>query len=350
MACPGITALLVAAGGSSSMCPSCPAVDGSWSARLGAPREFNINPGSANTAFTYTPWSVAAHLTFPRLLSNPHLTLSHLIPTSPTTPNSQGAGGARRHGSGGGRGGRSAECCQCEDHGIQIPLHPTPQAAEVSATLPEKNPSCLPFPLHDSADVAALAAPAAPCLRCCYASMRSMHPLPLALLLPRRRMLEVVFLAVLTTSTWFLIAYTSPCLPVPGHHPAFPAPAMGGQVTSISIAGNGGIPQSTEEDEGWTKLRASLFPQLWCEKPGEYSAYGSMFFTPVTSALAKLYHAHDVSGLAQYAVLQAVALGTAGYRPGDSTVDDTRSISACTSTCNPKPQDLFRVPSVCQHQ
>ncbi len=37
-----------------------------------------------------------------------------------------------------------------------------------------------------------------------------------------------------------------------------------------------------------------LFPQLWCSDSKSYSSYGSLFFTPISSAVARLYHSVPV--------------------------------------------------------
>ncbi|KAF5832786.1 chloride channel [Dunaliella salina] len=93
---------------------------------------------------------------------------------------------------------------------------------------------------------------------------------------PFRRMMEVVFYAVIATTIWFFISYASPCAdnPVFDQTPDTPAEAHGIQAKN-----------------GHFKARSSgnMYEQLWCLDEGQHSEYGVLFFTPLANALARVY-------------------------------------------------------------
>ncbi|KAL6757315.1 chloride channel, partial [Haematococcus lacustris] len=104
---------------------------------------------------------------------------------------------------------------------------------------------------------------------------------------PLRRMLEVVFYAVLTSSLWFLISVTSPCEPRPVSLTLSGSPGS-------ALDGGGEVLQGAEQRA--VGGRQPSFPRLWCEAENSFSSRGVLFMTPLTSALAHLYHSFNDSG------------------------------------------------------
>lgn len=97
-----------------------------------------------------------------------------------------------------------------------------------------------------------------------------------------KRLAEVVLLAVLTTSIWFLFAYISPCAPLPSEEDLKYLIAGSSRTDAVmeDFFGGGG---------GGTTNGPEHFPQLWCQ-PGEYSTWGQLFMTPLSQALRIILH------------------------------------------------------------
>jgi chloride channel 7 len=106
-----------------------------------------------------------------------------------------------------------------------------------------------------------------------------------------KRLAEVVLLAVLTTSLWFLFAYISPCAPLPSEEDLKFLIASGSSSSSSRtdavmedfFGGGGG------GGGGGTTNGPEHFPQLWCQL-GEYSTWGQFFMTPLSQALRIILH------------------------------------------------------------
>ncbi|CAD7694881.1 unnamed protein product [Ostreobium quekettii] len=87
-----------------------------------------------------------------------------------------------------------------------------------------------------------------------------------------RRLVEVVFVAWVTSSAAFLLCYVSPCDDVPDN-----IEQLHLHSSSENFFGGGGV-------EG-----NPYFPQLWCPD-GQYSRWGQVFGAPLTQALRLVFH------------------------------------------------------------
>ncbi|KAK9808763.1 hypothetical protein WJX72_003174 [[Myrmecia] bisecta] len=95
--------------------------------------------------------------------------------------------------------------------------------------------------------------------------------------LVNRRLCEVLFVAWLTATTFFVITYASPCQKLPPKEQLayYEMDSADGDI----FAGVGG------EDKRGLKH----FPRLWC-KDGEYNRNGQLFFTPLIQAMRMIIH------------------------------------------------------------
>lgn len=82
----------------------------------------------------------------------------------------------------------------------------------------------------------------------------------------------MMLLAGAATSLWFWITYSSPCDVKPN---------LGGEM-SLEVA---------DELQG-----QDVLPSLYCsQQDGQYSAWGALFFTPLSGAITRLYYSIWVS-------------------------------------------------------
>ena len=92
-----------------------------------------------------------------------------------------------------------------------------------------------------------------------------------------KRVAEVVALATATAALWFLIAYASPCAPLP------PAEDLrfleASEDADEELYGGGGAAAAGPEH----------YRRLWCPE-GRYSVHGQLFFAPLSQALRLVVH------------------------------------------------------------
>ena len=76
----------------------------------------------------------------------------------------------------------------------------------------------------------------------------------------------------MTATLWFAITYASPCVDLPKFGP------------------NGNRLGLDRIESGEFRYRdgGRMYEQLWCQ-PGQYSFYGSVFFTPLANGLARMF-------------------------------------------------------------
>ncbi|GIL75405.1 hypothetical protein Vretifemale_5203 [Volvox reticuliferus] len=87
---------------------------------------------------------------------------------------------------------------------------------------------------------------------------------------PARRVVEVLFLAALTATAWFLASYLSPCAQYP---PKF--------LVIDNQGNNTGLGDTAVHFGGY-------YPQLWCPD-GHYSEFGMLFFMPQMTSITMLF-------------------------------------------------------------
>lgn len=95
---------------------------------------------------------------------------------------------------------------------------------------------------------------------------------------PWRRLAEVVCLSFVTASVWFLMAWGSPCRPLPS-----PDDLRYLEIDddkNLDFLAGGGTPPADGLEH---------FPRLWCPN-GTYSAHGQLFLVPLSQALRLVMH------------------------------------------------------------
>lgn len=121
-----------------------------------------------------------------------------------------------------------------------------------------------------------------------------------------KRMFEVVFLALFTSSIFFVVTYGSSCRRVPDYIEKLTNNFSGNDRTM----GLSDIDFQSLVDEA--QQEADKYPQLFCNNDNEYSEYGQLFFSPLNSALKTILHlGENHPRLAYYA----------GYIDSDSVHD-----------------------------
>ncbi|GLC73545.1 hypothetical protein PLESTF_001389800 [Pleodorina starrii] len=112
---------------------------------------------------------------------------------------------------------------------------------------------------------------------------------------PARRVAEVISLAVLTATAWFLASYLSPCGSYP---PKYMLIDNQGNETGL---GNPAV------------LYGGYYPQLWCPN-GTYNEYGTLFFMPQSTTITMLFQYQLPSGASFiYNIGAMAALFTVGW-------------------------------------
>ncbi|CAD7699480.1 unnamed protein product, partial [Ostreobium quekettii] len=91
---------------------------------------------------------------------------------------------------------------------------------------------------------------------------------------PNRRLVEVMFVAAVTSSIAFCLCYISPCRELPA------------ETDRVFLK-----PRDDNDQERFYQGGGQLdyFPRLWCPKD-HYSLWGQFFFTPLTEALRLVFH------------------------------------------------------------
>ena len=105
----------------------------------------------------------------------------------------------------------------------------------------------------------------------------------------RKRLLEVIAIAGITSTLFFFFMSISPCKDIP-------LPLQAGTTDSIdTAAANATFEYGVETRD---EIREDFFKQLYCPE-GQYSVYGQLFFTPLSQSFKFLLHLGEVGEFGQ---------------------------------------------------
>ena len=99
----------------------------------------------------------------------------------------------------------------------------------------------------------------------------------------RRRLLEVIAIAGVTSTIFFFFMSVSPCKPIP-------TPLQPGTVDDLGVISNSTFEYGEETRD---EIRNDFFKQLYC-KEGQYSVYGQLFYNPLATSFKFLLHLGEI--------------------------------------------------------
>ncbi|CEF99187.1 Chloride channel, voltage gated [Ostreococcus tauri] len=99
----------------------------------------------------------------------------------------------------------------------------------------------------------------------------------------RKRLLEVITIAGITSTLFFFFMSVSPCKDVP-------TPLMPGSIDDLGVISNTTFEYGEETRD---EIRKDFFKQLYCPD-GQYSVYGQLFYNPLSTSFKFLLHLGEV--------------------------------------------------------